>query len=216
MNGLNIFLCKYFSLIISIAACKQNHSNQHKAQPIESLNTQAAEKPIKKVKPIEYLNYNQPLTTLLPTHLDKNKVLILIEKSKYQLTVLYDNQPVKTYPVVFGPNPVDDKLQEGDGRTPEGEFKIQDLYPHPSWSKFIWLNYPTPDSWKKHNQARREGKLSSQSTIGGEIGIHGVPEDDSLIEQKTNWTTGCISLKNKDVNELYSISKKGTVVRILH
>lgn len=162
-----------------------------------------------------FLNYDKPIIQILGTDkIDKNKSSILIEKSKYRLTFFYDSQPIKSYPVVFGANPVEDKLKAGDKKTPEGKFKIQDLYPHNPWSKFIWLDYPTKSSWRKHFKAKREGKINWNDSIGSEIGIHGTP-DDGLIENKSNWTFGCISLKNKDVDELYEFVQKGTEVEII-
>ena len=37
----------------------------------------------------------------------------------------------------------------------------------------------------------------------------------SLIEQRSNWTWGCISLKNRDVDELYRFVGDGTLVEIV-
>jgi murein L,D-transpeptidase YafK len=124
---------------------------------------------------------------------------------------------VKSYPVVFGANPVDDKHREGDRCTPEGRFKIDARYPHRLWNKFMLLSYPTAESWRKFKEAKRSGKLRASATIGGNVGIHGVPEGrDDAIDSRTNWTLGCISLKNADVDELYSVVRKGTAVEITH
>ena len=162
------------------------------------------------------LNYNKKISELIKS-IDENKVSLLIEKSDYRLTLLYEDEKIKSYPVVFGPDPIDDKLRQGDGCTPEGEFKIRDRYPHNFWSKFLWIDYPTDDSWNKHKEAKSQKKIPQNSGIGGEIGIHGVPEGmDFLIDSKENWTLGCISLKNKDINEIYSITKIGTKVMIRH
>ncbi|MDJ0681798.1 MAG: L,D-transpeptidase [Xenococcaceae cyanobacterium MO_167.B52] len=164
----------------------------------------------------QLLNYQLPITEIITTPIDKSQTAILIEKSQYHLTIYYQNQAVKSYPVVFGKNPVGDKLQEGDLKTPEGIFKVRDLYPHPSWSKFIWLDYPNDDSWSKHLEAKKSGKIKMSASIGGEIGIHGVPDNgDLLIDTKDNWTWGCISLKNKDVDEIYSVIQTGTIVKII-
>ena len=67
---------------------------------------------------------------------------------------------MKTYAVVFGGNPIDDKLQEGDSCTPEGDFYIINKYPHKNWSKFIWINYPTKDLWRKHEKAKAKGIIT--------------------------------------------------------
>ena len=165
----------------------------------------------------DLLNYNRPLQDIIgAAAIDKTKVSILIEKSHYRLTVYYDGEAVKSYPVVFGGNPVGDKYREGDRRTPEGLFKVRDLYPHESWSKFIWLDYPNQESWRKHLQAKRDGTINWGDRIGGEIGIHGVPDNgDYLIDQRQNWTLGCISLKNKDVDEIYQVLQQNTWVEIL-
>ncbi len=165
---------------------------------------------------VSLLNYDRRIDQIL-WEIDKDKISILVEKSKYRLTVYYGDTAVKAYPVVFGFNPVDDKLREGDGCTPEGEFKISALYPHRSWRRFLLIDYPTDESWRKHLLAKREGRINQDASIGGEIGIHGVPEGcDDLIDRKINWTLGCISLKNRDIEELYQIVKIGTKVKIIH
>jgi murein L,D-transpeptidase YafK len=139
----------------------------------------------------------------------------MIDKSDYCLSILADTIIIKQYPVVFGANPKDDKLREGDQCTPEGEFRIVSKYPHKNWSKFIWINYPTSDSWSKHNAAKAGGRIPATSGIGGEIGIHGVPAGfDSLIDLRKNWTLGCISLKNKDVDEIYPYIGSNTKIMI--
>ncbi len=164
----------------------------------------------------KHLNYDLSLKKILASNVDKNQISILIEKSKYRLTVYFNLKPVKSYPVVFGDNPVDDKLKEGDLRTPEGIFKIKDLYPHQNWSKFLWIDYPNKSSWRKHTKAKLGGKIAWNDTIGGEVGIHGVPKNsDNLIDDGMNWTWGCISMKNKDVDDLYEFVQKGTEVEII-
>jgi murein L,D-transpeptidase YafK len=160
---------------------------------------------------------HKPLKSILDSlKIDPKSVKIIISKSNYQLSILSGNVNVKTYHVVFGHNPTDDKLKQGDMCTPEGVFKIKSKYPHASWSKFMWIDYPTADSWKKHNEAKRKGIISANAKIGGDIGIHGVPKDcDYAIDGKQNWTWGCISLKNKDVNEIYEVVSVGTLVEII-
>ena len=163
------------------------------------------------------LNYDKSIAEIISTPtIDKSQTSIAIEKSKYRLTLYYQRKAIKSYPVVFGKNPVGDKFREGDYKTPEGVFKIRDLYPHPQWSKFLWIDYPNKDSWKKHLQAKHKGKLDWNASIGGEIGIHGVPEgSDYLIDKGKNWTWGCISLKNQDVDELYNVAQVGTTIEII-
>ena len=155
---------------------------------------------------------NTPLSEIIP---EETEISILIDKSDYQLQIYASDTLVKTFPIVLGGNPLDDKLREGDQCTPEGNFKIVSKYPHKTWSKFIWINYPTDDSWRKHNKAKEDGVIPKNATIGGEIGIHGVPKGtDVMIKTHVNWTLGCISLTNKDVNEIYPFIDKNTVILI--
>lgn len=163
-----------------------------------------------------YKNYDKKLPYLIDSLNLKNESLsVVIDKSEYKLSIASDHIVVKEYPVVFGGNPVDNKLMEGDQCTPEGEFNMLSKYPHAKWTKFIWLNYPTEESWKKHNQAKRSALIPSDAKIGGEIGIHGVPKGmDWLIDVKQNWTLGCVSLKNADMNEIYPFIKKDTPIQI--
>lgn len=168
------------------------------------------------IAPPDFVNPAEPLLDHLGPDFDPTKISILVEKSAYRLTVFYDLQPIKTYPVVFGGNPSGDKFHEGDQKTPEGRYQVRDLYEHPSWSKFIWLDYPNPQSWREHFQAKFTGQLNPLLPIGGEIGIHGVPsgQGDWIAAQK-NWTLGCVSLTNTDVDEIYAVMERGTVVEIV-
>ena len=165
--------------------------------------------------PKTWLNRDRPLRELLPTAINSSQTSILIEKSKYRLTLYYNQQSIKSYPVVFG-DPVGDKLREGDRKTPEGIFKLRDLYPHPEWSKFLWIDYPNATSRQKHCQARSQGTIPPNVGIGGEVGIHGVPAGrDAWIDQRVNWTLGCPALKNQDVDEIYAVVQVGTTVEIV-
>jgi murein L,D-transpeptidase YafK len=163
-----------------------------------------------------YTNYTISLNKLVDSlKLNKTHVKILVVKSKYILSILIDNTTIKSYPCVLGFNPVDDKLREGDGCTPEGKFMIKAKYPHALWSKFIWFDYPNEASRIKHKQAKERGTISKDSRIGGDVGIHGVPINaDYLIDKKENWTLGCVSLKNKDINEIYNFVAIGMSVEI--
>jgi murein L,D-transpeptidase YafK len=163
-----------------------------------------------------YKNYRYSLSELIRSdHADADGISILIDKSEYKLYVRIDTVVLKEYPVVFGKKENNDKLMQGDKCTPEGHFKIISKYPHKSWSKFIWLNYPNEESWKKHNEAIIAGKIPKDADIGGEVGIHGVPKGmDYLIDAGYNWTLGCISMKNRDVDEIYPYITTSTDIEI--
>ena len=77
------------------------------------------------------------------------------------------------------------------------------------------LNYPTQESYQKFNQRKQRGEIPASAKIGGAIGIHGTwPHEDYQIDLYKNWTLGCISMKNADVEELFRFIPVGTVVTI--
>lgn len=153
--------------------------------------------------------------TVKALNIPSSELKVVIDKSDYNLSVFHKDKKLITYPCVFGFNAVDDKSREGDGCTPEGTFKIRSMYAHKSWSYFIWIDYPNATSWERFKKRKADGKIPANATIGGEVGIHGVPDGrDDLINQKTNWTLGCISLKTKDITDLFKSIGKTTILVI--
>jgi lipoprotein-anchoring transpeptidase ErfK/SrfK len=142
-------------------------------------------------------------------------IRIVIDKTDYELAV-YDAQGwYATYPVVFGNNSLADKCMEGDRCTPEGNFRIINKRKHEKWSRFLGLDYPTAQSIARFNELKRQGKLPKNATPGAGVGIHGTwPHDEYMIDRYSNWTNGCIALKNEDVQDLYSYVPIGTPVQI--
>ena len=155
-------------------------------------------------------------TIVRESNIPKAELKVKIDKSDYTMEVYHKSKKLITYPCVFGFNPVDDKHQEGDGCTPEGTFKIRSMYAHRSWKYFIWIDYPNKESWRRFNKRKADGTIDKAGTIGGEIGIHGVPEGaDDMIAEKYNWTLGCISLTNKDITDLYKSIGSNTILEIV-
>jgi murein L,D-transpeptidase YafK len=142
-------------------------------------------------------------------------VYLVIDKSDYELNVYDDKGWFATYPVVFGNGSLDDKKMEGDRCTPEGVFHIISKKAHEKWDRFIALDYPTRESYEKFNLRKERGEIPQSARIGGGVGIHGTwPHDDYIIDNYKNWTMGCISMKNKDVEDLYSYLPVGAKVVI--
>lgn len=140
---------------------------------------------------------------------------IIIDKSSYELYVYDDEGWYATYPVVFGNSDQGDKLMQGDRKTPEGTFTIVNKKYHDKWDRFMLLDYPNEDSYTKFRSRKSAGIIPQNAQIGGGIGIHGTwPHEDYQIDRYRNWTEGCISLRNKDVEELYNMISVGTKVTI--
>ncbi len=142
-------------------------------------------------------------------------VRLVVDKSAYELHVYDSKGWYATYPVVFGNDPMKDKKMEGDRCTPEGTFRIVSKRPHEKWSRFMLLDYPNQESLTKFKQRKERGEVPRNASPGGGVGIHGTwPHEDFVIDRYKNWTLGCISLKNSDVQEIYSYIPVGTTITI--
>ena len=150
------------------------------------------------------------------------KPFILIKKSERKLKLYEKGKLIKTYKIALGFEPVGDKETEGDGKTPEGDFYI---FTKNSESKFylsLGISYPNIEDAERGLQSElistdekdliteaiTKQEMPLQKTkLGGEIYIHG---NGNL----TDWTAGCIAMKNSDIKELYDVIAVKTPVRI--
>ena len=139
--------------------------------------------------------------------------VIVVHKLSRKLTFYQGITPLKTYPVVLGNDPYNDKLCQGDTCTPEGVYRVRAKYPHSRWDAFIWLDYPNTQNWLKFAQAKKAGRLPPDADIGGQVGIHGT-EDPTRNLSGENWTKGCVSLQNQDLEEIYPLVDDKTLVVI--
>ncbi|PWT96978.1 MAG: hypothetical protein C5B52_14695 [Bacteroidetes bacterium] len=140
---------------------------------------------------------------------------VVIDKSDYELNVYDEDGWLATYPVVFGNKDQEDKKMEGDRLTPDGTFKIIGKKIHKQWGKFLTLDYPTSESYERFNERKAEGLIPKNAKIGGGIGIHGTrPNEEWVIDKFINWTSGCISVRYSDMDELYDMLPVGTTVVI--
>jgi len=149
-------------------------------------------------------------------HATKNTYYILVVKTKYEMKV-YDStgECLATYPVVFGNKDMGDKMMQGDRRTPEGTFKISFKRKHEKWSRFLLIDYPNAESVAKFKQRKEAGLIPADAQIGGSIGIHGTwPNEDYAVDGLQNWTEGCISTKNRYVEEIFDVLPVGTRITI--
>ncbi|MBK9175419.1 MAG: L,D-transpeptidase family protein [Flavobacteriales bacterium] len=147
----------------------------------------------------------RPLRQLIDSlGIDPKDIRFHVAKSKRRFTVLAHDSALKSYPCVLGEVPMGDKFHQGDRRTPEGTFTFRSKRVHAQWHKFIWVDYPNAESWRRYHARRRDGVIPAHAGVGGEIGVHGVPDGmDHWIDAGMDWTWGCIALRNADVDEVY-------------
>ena len=117
---------------------------------------------------------------------------------------------LKTYPVSLGFQPQGHKQFEGDGKTPEGRYTINDRNPNSGYHKNLGVSYPNAQD-KAYAQA--QGK-----SPGGDIKIHGLPNGSGSIGARhllRDWTNGCIAVTDPEVDELFRLVKPNAEIEIL-
>lgn len=152
------------------------------------------------------------------SYLDPRSWAVMVYKSRHELDVYYKGRLYNRYHAVFGRS-LDHgtKLWEGDRRTPEGVYRIVGKHPSYRWRWFLTLNYPNMVDRERYDQLLQGRVLPVHGgrpvPEGGHIGIHGT-DNPLLNDGDVNWTTGCISVDNRDISELRRILPVGTVVII--
>jgi murein L,D-transpeptidase YafK len=133
-------------------------------------------------------------------------ITLVVDKTDYELKVYDVDGWLATYPVVFGNKNLDDKKMEGDRNTPEGTFRITWKNPTHKWNKFVQFDYPTAESYRKFKARNASGEIPANASIGGGLGIHGTwPGSEYVVDNYINWTEGCVSMRNEDLDELYAL-----------
>lgn len=132
---------------------------------------------------------------------------IVVEKAARRLVVYRGDLALKEYRVALGFAPIGAKVREGDGKTPEGVFRIDRVNAQSSYHLSLGLDYP--------QVADRDRAAAGGYDAGGDIFIHGQPnglQDKQL--SKTDWTSGCIALSDTDIREIFAAVALGTVVEV--
>lgn len=128
------------------------------------------------------------------------------------MDLLIDDQPIRSYRISLGENPVGHKQQEGDERTPEGDYLLDWRNPNSSFYKSIHVSYPNA-------QDRARAKQRGVDP-GGMIMIHGRPNwlTSAVVAREydgADWTDGCIAVTNEEMEEIWQLVADGTPIRIL-
>jgi murein L,D-transpeptidase YafK len=134
---------------------------------------------------------------------------VLVEKSARRLTLLRDGQPLKTYRISLGRQPVGPKEREGDRRTPEGRYTIDRRNPASGYHRALHVSYPDAGDVVR---ARALGVAP-----GGDIMIHGIRNRLGWlgrIHRLADWTEGCIAVTNPEIREIWRAVPDGTPIEI--
>ena len=128
---------------------------------------------------------------------------IVVHKSRREMHLLCGESLLRTYRVALGPHPEGHKIQEGDGRTPEGRYIIDRRNPRSRFHLALHISYPNPDDVQR---ARALGV-----SPGGDIMIHGLKDGQA---RDSDWTQGCIAVTDQEMDEIWALVPEGAGIEI--
>ncbi len=132
---------------------------------------------------------------------------ILVDKSDRVLVLFEGERPIRIYrDLRFGDAPTGHKQFQGDERTPEGRYRIDARNPRSAYHLSLRISYPNA-------QDRAFAKAQGRSP-GGDIFLHGQPNDFTGERIEGDWTDGCIALGNAEIAELWQMVPDGTLIEI--
>lgn len=140
---------------------------------------------------------------------DQRATSILIEKESHRLTLLRNDTVLKTYSIALGANPTGHKQQEGDRRTPEGDYKIDFKNQRSRFHLALRISYPDAKD--------RDGAKQRGVPPGSDIMIHGVRNGLGWLgnlHRRFDWTDGCAAVTNSEIEEIWAMVDVGTTVTI--
>ncbi|SMR82561.1 L,D-transpeptidase catalytic domain [Aliiroseovarius halocynthiae] len=129
---------------------------------------------------------------------------IVVNKGDRKMYLLHGTEVLKSYDVDLGFAPEGHKQFEGDGKTPEGRYVIDRRNPNSAFYLSIGISYPNREDVE---YAKAQGKKP-----GGEIFIHGGPRPKD--PDGPDWTAGCISVTDREMIEIYTMVRLGTVIDV--
>jgi len=159
-------------------------------------------------------------------------VNIVISRKEFSLGIYDGGRLVKSYRASFGMNVGKPKMRDGDQATPVGVYQICSIDTMHKYHKFLKINYPNIEdatdglrkgiiTQEEYNRLSYEfyyeGCPETKTVLGGNIGIHGIGEYNSIFKNLPfvyNWTDGSIAVSNENIDEIFSVVTKGTKVVI--
>lgn len=129
---------------------------------------------------------------------------IIVQKSDRMMYLMHHDRVLRSFDIGLGFAPEGDKLREGDGKTPEGNYFINRRNPNSQFHLSVGINYPDTRDMAEAANAGVDP--------GGDIFIHGRPK--KYRNGIRDWTAGCIAVTDREVEQIYAMVKNGTPITI--
>ena|SRR5579864_142958 len=134
---------------------------------------------------------------------------IVVLKSERTMRLYTRDKLIREYRVALGGDTVGPKRQQGDHKTPEGNYTIDLRNQHSQFHLALRISYPDAHD--------RDWAREHHVDPGGAIMIHGLPPAFAYLgplHRKTDWTDGCIAVTNQEIEEIWEMVPLGTRVEI--
>ena len=135
---------------------------------------------------------------------------VVVEKENRKLHLMKHGEAFRTFDIALGVEPVGDKEREGDQKTPEGLYSLDDRNPNSDFFLAIHISY--------HSSTDRADASSNGYDPGGAIMIHGQPNVrtySAAYYRTQDWTNGCIALSNSDMIDMWLMTPNNVPIEIL-
>jgi murein L,D-transpeptidase YafK len=130
---------------------------------------------------------------------------VIVWKNSRTMALVRNDVYVRAYRINLGFSPDGHKNEYGDGRTPEGLYQIDRRNSNSDYHLSLGVSYPNDDD---RELARQRGVRP-----GGDIFVHGGPVQRA-DRNKPDWTAGCISVSNEQIEEIWAYVPVGTPIAI--
>jgi murein L,D-transpeptidase YafK len=134
---------------------------------------------------------------------------LLGRKSARVLELYRGEELVRAYTVSLGRDPHGPKQSAGDGRTPEGEYRLDYRKADSSFHRALHISYPS--------SADLASAKSRGVEPGGLIMIHGMKNRFGWIgraHRAIDWTDGCVAVTDSEIDEIWRVVPDGAPIKI--
>lgn len=153
------------------------------------------------------------------TWANQDQPWILVDTRALTLTVFSaENHALARFSnIAIGSGGVAEARRQGDATTPLGTFHVSWIDRHSRFGTFYGLDFPSAPiarrAYAEGNisqaeldailQALQQHRTPPQNTsLGGQLGIHGLGHGNPSVQQAVNWTNGCVALTNQQIRRL--------------
>ena len=155
---------------------------------------------------------------------------VLVDTPALQVSVMRGEEVLAIFDnIAIGSNGTTRQKRVADERTPLGDYRISEIRRSSRFHLFLGLDYPTmqdaeralgenridDSEFDRIRHALQSGDRAPQDTsLGGNLGFHGIGDGNPEIHVRFNWTNGCIALTNEQIDALAELVTVGTPVHI--